>query len=115
MWMPFEQIDESAYGELAAREPSFNVVCWNCGKHYSLHMTTVCPRCFSWPKLGKENEMTPEEIEANTAQQCFHVHLKRMLTGSFAWYECESCHTKFMPHKRDESIPIWDGKMKVVR
>jgi len=32
-------------------EPPLGVKCHECGLVYSLHMHTVCPRCFAWPKL----------------------------------------------------------------
>ena len=27
----------------------WGVLCQCCGKIYSLHVCTVCPRCFTWP------------------------------------------------------------------
>ena len=85
-----------------------------------------CPRCGSNdPKRPRVIDWGPMDLwgpcndpwhtPAPQPAQCFHVHLSRKLAGSWAWYECDSCGEKFCPHKHDESIPMWDGKMKAMQ
>lgn len=37
-------------------ETSLSVICHKCGETYSLHVHTVCPECFAWPKKENHNE-----------------------------------------------------------
>lgn len=39
---------------MADEEPSLSVICWSCGAHYSLHVCTVCPECYVWPRKPVE-------------------------------------------------------------
>src|ERR1017187_4426495 len=34
----------------ASTEDPLEVTCWSCGKVYSLHIATVCPECYAWPR-----------------------------------------------------------------
>jgi hypothetical protein len=38
------------FDKLEIPEDTLSVVCGSCGHHYSLHVATVCPECFAWPK-----------------------------------------------------------------
>ncbi len=40
----------AALADVGIPEYSLAVVCWSCGYAYSLHVATVCPECFAWPK-----------------------------------------------------------------
>ena len=31
-------------------------VCWSCGQHYNLHVCTVCPRCWAWPRKPEDRK-----------------------------------------------------------
>lgn len=37
-------------------EPFLERTCLSCGEVFSLHMATVCPRCWTWPGRGKRRE-----------------------------------------------------------
>ena len=54
-WIPLcpecETERKSRLASMFAPEPTFEVECF-CGNRYSLHMATVCPRCFRAPSAS---------------------------------------------------------------
>lgn len=43
-----------------ADDDPFWIICSGCGKLYSLHMNTVCPDCYTWPKRDGSDRKYPE-------------------------------------------------------
>lgn len=42
-------------------EKTLNVIC-KCGHVYTLHMHTVCPRCYRWPSKEEVSRVFKPEV-----------------------------------------------------